>query len=129
MECVFCKIVSGDLSAYKVAETASYYALLDIFPLVPAQLLIISKDHLSSRFTAASKELLDSSIQFAQEMAKNIEAKLPNVNRVIQVIEGLDIDHFHIKLYPAYVDGHGITKSGEKASEKELIKIQSILKV
>lgn len=44
-ECLFCKIVSGDVPATKVAESARTIAFRDINPQAPTHVLVIPKDH------------------------------------------------------------------------------------
>ena len=44
-ECIFCKIVSGDIPAYKVYEDEKYLAFLDIFPLSEGHTMVIPKEH------------------------------------------------------------------------------------
>lgn len=47
-DCLFCKIVSGDIPASKVAETDTLFAFEDINPVAPAHILIVPKKHLGS---------------------------------------------------------------------------------
>ncbi len=43
--CIFCKIVAGDIPCVKVLETDEALAFLDIGPLAPGHLLLIPKAH------------------------------------------------------------------------------------
>ena len=43
--CIFCKIVSGDIAADKIAETANTLAFRDIAPLSKVHLLVVPKKH------------------------------------------------------------------------------------
>lgn len=45
MDCVFCKIVSGELPSYKIYEDEKYLGFLDISPVNPGHLLLIPKTH------------------------------------------------------------------------------------
>ena len=45
MECVFCKIIKGEVPSLKVYETDSFFAFLDIRPIELGHTLIIPKDH------------------------------------------------------------------------------------
>lgn len=47
-ECVFCRIVSGALSARKVLETAECVAFLDVAPLSPGHTLFVPRVHCAS---------------------------------------------------------------------------------
>ncbi len=45
MECVFCKIVAGELPAKKVYEDQDYIAFHDIHPKAPTHVLVVPKVH------------------------------------------------------------------------------------
>lgn len=47
-ECLFCKIINGDIPSNKVYEDDKCYAFHDINPQAPVHVLVIPKDHLSS---------------------------------------------------------------------------------
>ncbi len=48
MDCLFCKIISGEIPSKKVYEDEKVYAFYDIKPMAPVHVLIIPKNHLSS---------------------------------------------------------------------------------
>ena len=48
MDCIFCKIISGDIPSKKVYEDETVYAFYDINPMAPVHVLIIPKQHISS---------------------------------------------------------------------------------
>ncbi|WP_040952639.1 histidine triad nucleotide-binding protein [Gorillibacterium massiliense] len=48
MDCIFCKIVNGEIPSKKVYEDDQVYAFHDISPLAPVHVLVIPKKHLSS---------------------------------------------------------------------------------
>jgi len=45
MDCIFCKIVKGEIPAEKIYEDENFLAFLDIRPLSPGHTLVISKKH------------------------------------------------------------------------------------
>lgn len=47
-DCLFCKIVSGDIPSTKVYENDYVYAFYDIEPQAPKHIIIIPKEHISS---------------------------------------------------------------------------------
>lgn len=47
-DCLFCKIISGDIPSVKVYEDDSVYAFNDIEPQAPVHIIIIPKEHISS---------------------------------------------------------------------------------
>ena len=48
MDCLFCKIVAGDIPSAKVYEDDKVYAFRDIEPQAPVHILIIPKEHIVS---------------------------------------------------------------------------------
>ena len=61
MDCVFCAIVDGKLPAHLLHEDEHFLVLLDIFPLRPAHVLVVSREHapyLTDLSVAARERLL-----------------------------------------------------------------------
>ena len=48
MDCLFCKIINGDIPSAKVYEDDKVYAFRDIEPQAPVHILIIPKEHIAS---------------------------------------------------------------------------------
>ncbi|ACR80808.1 MULTISPECIES: histidine triad nucleotide-binding protein [Kosmotoga] len=46
MNCIFCKIIAGEIPAGKVAETENFLAFRDINPVAPAHILVVPKKHM-----------------------------------------------------------------------------------
>lgn len=71
--CIFCKIVSGDISSDLIAETANLIAFKDIAPLSKVHLLVIPKKHyrdvaeLSATNPAQLSELMSLAVELAGE--------------------------------------------------------------
>jgi histidine triad (HIT) family protein len=100
-DCVFCKIVKGELPVHKLYESADFLVILDRFPLVPGQTIVISKKHTAAYFAEMTDELLEKFVKMGKRMAKAMGKGL-KLDRTTLVIEGLDVDHAHIKLFPVY---------------------------
>ena len=48
MDCLFCKIIEGDIPSTKVYEDETVYAFRDIAPQAPSHILVIPKEHIPS---------------------------------------------------------------------------------
>ncbi len=48
MDCLFCKIISGDIPSAKVYEDDAVFAFRDIEPQAPTHILIVPKQHIKS---------------------------------------------------------------------------------
>ena len=47
MDCLFCKIINGEIPSNKVYEDDMVYAFYDISPIAPVHFLVIPKQHIS----------------------------------------------------------------------------------
>jgi histidine triad (HIT) family protein len=55
-DCLFCKIVAGDIPSSKVYEDDSFYAFNDITPQAPTHILIVPRKHIDSLDTATDDD-------------------------------------------------------------------------
>lgn len=51
MDCLFCKIINGEIPSNKVYEDDMVYAFHDISPIAPVHFLVIPKQHISGAAT------------------------------------------------------------------------------
>lgn len=114
-ECIFCKIVKGEIPSVKIYEDKDYLAILDIYPNSEGMTLVIPKKHFGSDvFKMPEKDYLEL-MKVSRKVAKKVEEGL-GVKRVAMVMEGMGINHMHVKLYPL----HGLKNNFQEmwASEK-----------
>jgi histidine triad (HIT) family protein len=95
---IFSKIINGEITSYKIAESEKFYAFLDIFPLQKGHTLIVPKVEVDKIFDVPD-DYLNELMQFAKPIAKAIEASFP-CNRVSMVTVGLEVPHAHLHLIP-----------------------------
>ena len=71
-DCLFCKIVAGEIPSKSVAQSERAYAFYDIAPQAPVHVLVISKDHITSADEIASSHvgIVDDLILLAQEVVE-----------------------------------------------------------
>ena len=115
-DCIFCKIVKGEIPSVKIWEDEENIAILDIKPNTEGLTLVILKKHLSSDIFEVDDEDYKKFLLSTKKVAKILEKGL-NVKRVAMVVEGMEIDHLHTKLYPL----HGLDKKFEKMIAKEQV--------
>jgi histidine triad (HIT) family protein len=99
MECIFCKIVAGEIPAKKVKEDEHILAFHDIDPKAPTHILLIPKKHLKSLAEAGSADhaLLGHLLLKAAEVAR--EQGLDRGYRVVISTgpeAGQTVDHLHV---------------------------------
>jgi histidine triad (HIT) family protein len=102
--CIFCKIVSNEIPSTKVWEDENFVAILDINPNTKGMTLVLPKQHHNSYMFDMPDDQVALFYQAAKTVARMLE-KAFGVSRVALVMEGMGINHVHIKLYPL----HGVT--------------------
>ena len=103
MDCIFCKIINGDIPSYKVYEDNLVYAFLDINPDSPGHTLIIPKKHYQDLVSIDNETLLHI-FDVARILKKKLEEKL-NIDGLTLIQNNGDVQevkHFHLHLKPYY---------------------------
>jgi histidine triad (HIT) family protein len=101
MDCLFCKIVAGQIPAKKVWEDEQAYAFHDIDPKAPIHILVIPKKHLASLAHAepGDEKLLGHLLAAAATIAR--EQGLGKGFRVVistGAEGGQTVDHLHLHI-------------------------------
>lgn len=94
-DCIFCKIVAGEIPSYKIYEDDKYLAFLDVFPKTSYQMLVIPKEHIEWVWDVPS---VGEYYEVAAKVARHIRdvAGMP----VRQMVYGFQVPHAHIQLRP-----------------------------
>ena len=98
MSIIFSKIISGEIPAYKVAETIDYLAFLDISPLAEGHVLVIPKKEVDYLFDL-DDELYTGLQIFAKIVATGLKKAIA-CKRIGVAVIGLEVPHAHIHLIP-----------------------------
>ncbi len=98
MPTLFSRIVSGEIPAYKIAETDQFLAFLDIMPTATGHTLVIPKQEVDYLF-ALDDALFAGLMAFAKKIAPAIEKAVP-CRRIGMAVIGLEVPHAHIHLIP-----------------------------
>lgn len=98
MATIFSKIISGELPAYKVAETDDFLAFLDINPNAKGHTLCIPKQEVNKIFDLDPKTYQDL-MEFSRKVAVALE-KSVSCKRVGMAVIGLEVPHVHVHLIP-----------------------------
>jgi len=100
MPSIFTSIVNGEIPCYKVAETETCLAFLDINPLTKGHTLVIPKVEIDY-FYDLDDELLSDVMTFSKKVAKAIQKVIPCERVGVSVI-GLEVPHAHVHLIPFF---------------------------
>jgi len=95
-DCVFCKIIKGEIPCFKIYEDKNYLAFLDIEPWVEGHALVIPKKHYRWVWDV---EGIDSYFKVAAKVATHFKKTL-KAELVMSYIYGGDVSHAHIHLLP-----------------------------
>ena len=71
-ECIFCKIVAGEIPSYKILEDEEFLAFLSIFPNTEGVTVVIPKKHYPSYVFDLPDEVLNKLMSFTKKVAKMI---------------------------------------------------------
>lgn len=120
-ETIFTKIINRDIPGHFVYEDEHCVAILDKFPAVKGQSLVIPKKEIDYAF-----DLDDDTYIHLFKIAKMIGRASDNAfnaQRTCLVVEGFDVPHVHIKIYPMQDTEKAlgeILPTGEEAADEEL---------
>lgn len=105
-DCIFCKIINGEIPSYKVYEDEVVYAFLDLSQVTKGHTLVVPKQHVNDIF------------EYDEELAAAVFSRIPKIARALEKAfpdaQGLNIInnnkelayqsvfHSHIHLIPRY---------------------------
>ena len=101
MDCLFCKIINGDIPSKKAYEDENIFAFYDIAPQAPVHILVIPKEHIAS-MDAVTAENADVVAKIFAAISKiAADAGIKNGYRVISncgpdACQSVKHLHFHI---------------------------------
>lgn len=124
--CIFCKIIEGDIPSVKIYEDDHVYAFMDIMPLTKGHTLLIPKSHKENVYDLSPEEasnLFSVAPKIAQAIKETFEPVGMNLLNNNGAKAGQSVFHFHLHFIPRYgeTDGLGlkwVTKEKEFTSER-----------
>ena len=106
-DCIFCKVIKGEIPCDKIFENDFVLAFLDIKPASPGHALIIPKKHYNTILDMPEKELCET-IKVIQKIAKAVLKVVGTKAFNLVVNTGKDagqlIDHVHFHIIPRLKD-------------------------
>jgi histidine triad (HIT) family protein len=95
---IFTKILKREIPAEIIYEDEFVFVIPDKFPSMHGQLLVITKRQTPYVFDLEENEY-DALMRVTQKVAKALDAALGTV-RTCMVLEGFEVPHVHVRLYP-----------------------------
>jgi len=99
--CVFCKIISGEYDSARIWEDGEFLAILDVQPNIKGMTLVMPKQHFDSYAFEMPDDVFERFLKAGKKVARLLDEKL-KVQRTALVMEGLGVNHAHLKLYPLH---------------------------
>ena len=109
-ECLFCKIIKGEIPSKKIYEDDKVYAFMDIKPTVDGHCLLIPKKHYTD-INELDDEILIHINNVRKKLAKMLMEKLDvkAISFSVNYGDSQEVKHFHLHLLPNF-----LCKSAEK---------------
>ena len=103
MDCIFCKIIAGEIPSYKVYEDENTLAFLDINPVNPGHILVVPKKHVTN-IEEADEEILCLIMSTVKKVGLSLKNNLGaagyNVMENNDPIAGQIVPHLHFHITP-----------------------------
>jgi histidine triad (HIT) family protein len=114
-DCIFCKIVNGQIPCFKLFEDAETLAFMDINPVHDGHCLVIPRGHYPNVFEIAP-EAIAAAARTAVRVAKAVNATVkPDGLNLMQANgpgAGQSVEHFHFHIFPRRL-GDGVAINWE----------------
>ena len=104
-DCIFCKIVRGEIPSHKVYEDDDVLAFLDISQVTKGHTLVISKKHYDNFLATPQEEMhkvMDVAQRIGQVQIMKLNAKGVNILTNVNKEAGQSVYHFHVHVIPRY---------------------------
>jgi histidine triad (HIT) family protein len=134
-DCIFCKIVSGDISAKILNETTHSISFLDAFPLAKGHVLVIPKNH-HQKIQNMSKEENADLFSLVHTMLSKVDSMTGATLMAVHNGKdaGQEVPHVHVHLVPRSIGDsagaiHSMFDSDLTLPESELDELHNKLKI
>lgn len=110
-DCIFCKIIAGEIPSATIYENDEFKVMLDRFPANEGHVLILPKDHTADIFSIDPDQagrLFALATKIARVMKEALGLEHLNVMQNNGTVAGQSVFHFHLHLIPRF-DNDGIT--------------------
>jgi histidine triad (HIT) family protein len=126
MSTIFTKIINKEIPGHFIYEDDVCAVFMDAFPAIPGQVLVAPKEEVGYAF-----DLPDEVYLHLCAVAKLVAKALDSVfqtERTCLVIEGFEVPHVHIKLYPMTSDEEklGSIMTTQKEADTETLHTQAM---
>jgi len=116
MSSIFTKIINGEIPSIKIYEDDICIVIMDKFPSIDGQSLVIPKQEVDYIFDLPN-EVYEHLFKITKKVAKASDEAFATL-RTCVVIEGFEVPHAHIKIYPVTAGGKTFSEKLQTQTEK-----------
>lgn len=102
-DCLFCKIIAGEIPSTKIYEDEKTFAFLDIKPVNPGHTLVVPKQHSTQLLDASDetvRELMSATRKIAQAVVSALGLEGFNIEVNCGAVAGQIVSHLHLHIIP-----------------------------
>ncbi len=99
MDSIFTKIIKGEIPCHKIYEDDRTFAFMDIHPIQPGHVLVVSKTQVEE-FYLLDEQDATALWNTVHKVAEKLRTVFPQKRRIALMVEGLDVAHVHVKVFP-----------------------------
>ncbi len=117
-DCIFCKIINGEIPSKKIYEDDNVIAIMDISPKVNGHTLVMPKKHVSDLTSMSDEDIIN-----VNTAAKKLVGRLMNKLNARGITCGVnygdsqEVKHYHMHLLPNYLLGKEEIKDTDEIYE------------
>ena len=123
---IFTKIIKGEIPCQKVYEDDKTMAFLDIHPIQPGMVLVVTKVQVDS-FLDLEEDDYTALWLSVQKVGLQLRQAFPDKKRVGVIVEGFDVPHVHVKLVPIN-SGAELRRSPDLSAEPNYAYLEELAK-
>jgi histidine triad (HIT) family protein len=133
-QCIFCKILGGDIPSRTIYEDDDFQVIMDAEPATKGHVLILPKEHYANLYELP-EEVAAKVLPLAKKLTGSMKEKLGcegfNLVQNNGAVAGQTVNHFHMHLIPRYADGNktDVTWNHSTFSAEELDEIRDLIRM
>ena len=104
-DCIFCRIISGEIPSTTIYENSKFKVIMDIAPANKGHVLILPKEHYDNIYdidTATAGELFELAVMTARALTSVLDSDGMNILQNNGTVAGQTVFHFHMHIIPRY---------------------------
>ena len=123
-DCIFCKIVAGEIPSFKLFEDEATLAFMDINPANEGHALVIPKEHAPDLYSVSDEALVRTAVtakKVAAALARTLNPDGLNIVQCNGAAAAQSVMHFHVHVLPRVKDDELAMNWGLKLGDIDAI--------